>query len=115
VAWYPSLTHLAREGRMTVAIGRRELLAALGGGVIVWPLAARAQQQAESGSSNFATDRVTPSRDNQILCHENHFCIGIYSLFTTPCTIIYVCYPISTPARFRPLGPPMFDSPKIAS
>ena len=68
---------------MTVAIGRRELLAALGGGVIVWPVAARAQQQAESGSSNFATDRVTPSRDNQILCHENHFCIGIYSLFTT--------------------------------
>jgi hypothetical protein len=44
---------------MTVAIGRRELLAALGGGVIVWPLAAHAQQQAESGSSNFATDRVT--------------------------------------------------------
>jgi hypothetical protein len=44
---------------MTVAIGRRELLAAFGGGVIVWPLAARAQQQAESGSSNFATDRVT--------------------------------------------------------
>src|SRR5262249_25224512 len=31
VAWYPSLTHLAREGRMTVTIGRRELLAALGG------------------------------------------------------------------------------------
>jgi hypothetical protein len=27
------LTHLAREGRMTVTIGRRELLAALGGGV----------------------------------------------------------------------------------
>src|SRR5262245_34154831 len=31
VAWYSSLTHLAREGRMTVTIGRRELLAALGG------------------------------------------------------------------------------------
>ena len=29
--------HLAREGRMTVTIGRRELLA-------TWPLAARAQQ-----------------------------------------------------------------------
>src|SRR5262249_24789721 len=39
-------THLRREGGMTVTIGRRELLAALSGAAVAWPLAASAQQSA---------------------------------------------------------------------
>jgi hypothetical protein len=34
--------HLAREGRMPLTIGRRKLLAALGGAGAAWPLAASA-------------------------------------------------------------------------
>ena len=42
VAWYRSLRTSHGRGRMTVTIGRRELLAAFGGAAVAWPLAAQA-------------------------------------------------------------------------
>src|SRR5262249_7800478 len=58
-------THLAREGRMTVTIGRRELLAALGGAA-AWPLAVRA------AGSKVADDRVCGRAALLILRREIH-------------------------------------------
>src|SRR6516164_10577855 len=53
MAWYRSLRTSPREGRMTVTIGRRELLAALGGAVAAWPLATRAQQARKTHTIGF--------------------------------------------------------------
>ena len=47
---------------MTITIGRRELLAALGGAVAAWPLATRAQQARKTHTIGFLSPAmaVTP-------------------------------------------------------
>ena len=54
-----TFTHLAREGRMTVTIGRRELLAALGGAASLFFCVNAAAQEGYYGAGH---DKWAPTR-----------------------------------------------------
>jgi len=64
-------THLAREGRMTVTIGRRELLAALGGVAAAWPMVARALRMlCASARLSSAYCFCTMARNSALALHD---------------------------------------------
>ena len=63
---------------MTVTVRRRELLAALGGAAVAWPLAARAQQSGPTPVIGFMSARSPEDSAHLVAAFRNGLAEGGY-------------------------------------